>query len=111
MGRPKRDNDLGNRKIKIPSFQGKSDPEVQSEWETKMEMMFDCHNYSKIKKVKLAAIEFTTYAIVWWDQLLINRRKNRSTRGHLGGDENTCEKAFCTQPLLQGIVSKVIEVK
>jgi hypothetical protein len=28
-----------------------------------MEMMFDCHNYSEIKKVKLAAIEFTDYAI------------------------------------------------
>jgi hypothetical protein len=77
MGRPRRDNDLGNIKIKIPSFQGKNDPEVYLEWETKMEMVFDCHSYSEIKKVKLAAIEFTDYAIVWWDQLLINRRRNR----------------------------------
>jgi hypothetical protein len=44
-------------------------------WETKMEMVFDCHSYLEIKKVNLAAIEFTDYAIVWWDQLLI--RKNR----------------------------------
>ena len=72
-----RDNDLGNIKIKIPSFQGKSDPEVYLEWETKMKMLFDCHNYSEIMKVKLVAIEFTDYAIVWWDQLLINRRRNR----------------------------------
>jgi len=77
MGRPRRDNDLGNIKIKIPSFQGKIDPEAYLEWETKMEMVFDCHNYSEMKKVKLAAIEFTDYAIVWWDQLLINRRRNR----------------------------------
>ncbi|XP_040994309.1 uncharacterized protein LOC121240848 [Juglans microcarpa x Juglans regia] len=42
-----------------------------------MEMVFDYHNYTKIKKVKLAAIEFIDYAIVWWDQLLINRRRNR----------------------------------
>ena len=77
MGRPRRDNDLGNIKIKIPSFQGKNDPEAYLEWETKMEMVFDCHNYSEMKKVKLAAIEFTDYAIVWWDQLLINRRRNR----------------------------------
>ena len=42
-----------------------------------MLMVFDCHNYSEIKKVKLAAIEFTNYAIVWWDQLLINKRRNR----------------------------------
>jgi hypothetical protein len=26
---------------------------------------FDCHNYLDINKVKLAAIEFTDYAIVW----------------------------------------------
>ena len=31
MGRPRRDNDLGNIKIKIPSFQGKNDPEVYLE--------------------------------------------------------------------------------
>jgi hypothetical protein len=76
MGRPRRDNDLGNIKIKFPSFQGKNDPEAYLEWETKMDMVFDCHNYLEIK-VKLAAIEFTDYAIVWWDQLLINRRRNR----------------------------------
>jgi hypothetical protein len=75
VSRPRRDNDLGNIKIKIPSFQGKNDPDL--EWKTKMEMVFDCHSYSEIKKVKLAAIEFTDYAIVWWDQLLINRRRNR----------------------------------
>jgi hypothetical protein len=40
MGRPRRDNDLGNIKIKIPSFQGKNDPEAYLEWETKMEMVF-----------------------------------------------------------------------
>jgi hypothetical protein len=31
MGRPRRDNDLGNIKIKIPSFQAKNDPEVYLE--------------------------------------------------------------------------------
>uniref|UniRef100_A0A2N9EUF9 Retrotransposon gag domain-containing protein n=1 Tax=Fagus sylvatica TaxID=28930 RepID=A0A2N9EUF9_FAGSY len=38
--------------------------------------MFDCHNYSEEKKVKLAVIEFTDYAIIWWDQLVTNRRRN-----------------------------------
>jgi hypothetical protein len=42
-----------------------------------MEKVFDCHKYLEIKKVKLAAIEITDYAIVWWDQLWINRRRNR----------------------------------
>ena len=39
--------------------------------------MFDCPNYSETKKVKLAAIEFSDYVIVWWDQLMVNRRRNR----------------------------------
>ena len=76
MGRPRRDNDLGGIKVKIPSFQGKKDPEAYLEWEKRMEIVFDCHNCSEIKKVKLAAIEFTDYAVVWWDQLLKERRRN-----------------------------------
>ena len=40
-------------------------------------MVFYCHNYSKNKKVKLDVIEFLDYAIVWWDQLVLKKRKNR----------------------------------
>jgi hypothetical protein len=32
-----------------------------------MEFVFVCHNYSETKKVKLAVIEFSKYAITWWD--------------------------------------------
>jgi hypothetical protein len=71
------DNNLGGIKIKIPSFQGRSDPEAYLEWEKKMEFVFDCHNYSEKKKVKVAVIEFSEYAITWWDKLVINRRRNR----------------------------------
>jgi hypothetical protein len=41
-----------------------------------VELIFECHNYSEDKKVKLVAIEFTDYAMVWWDQLVMNRRRN-----------------------------------
>ena len=41
-----------------------------------MEFIFECHNYSEEKKVKLAVIEFIYYAIIWWDQLVMNRRRN-----------------------------------
>ncbi|XP_040957908.1 uncharacterized protein [Gossypium hirsutum] len=61
----------------IPPFQGKNDPESYLEWEKKMELVFECHNYSENKKVKLAAIEFSDYVIVWWDQLVTSRRRNR----------------------------------
>jgi len=62
--------------MKIPSFQGRNDPEIYLEWEKKMEFIFDCHNYSDAKKVKLVVIEFTDYAIVWWDKLVLSRRRD-----------------------------------
>ena len=39
------DRNLGNIKMKIPSFQGKNDPEVYLEWKKKVEFIFECHNY------------------------------------------------------------------
>ena len=75
--RNREDNNMGGIKMKIPPFQGKNDPEAYLEWEKNVELVFDCHNYSELKKVKLAAIEFSDYAIVWWDQLAMNRRRNR----------------------------------
>ncbi|KAL4318864.1 hypothetical protein GQ457_18G000220 [Hibiscus cannabinus] len=63
-------------RMAIPPFQGKTDPEAYLEWEKKVELVFECHNYSENKKVKLAAIEFSDYAIIWWDQLTLSRRRN-----------------------------------
>ena len=71
------DSSLGSIKMKIPSFQGNNDPKTYLKWEKNMEWVFDYHNYSDLKKVKLAAIEFSDYVIVWWDQLVVNRRRNR----------------------------------
>ena len=62
--------------MKIPSFQGKNDSKASLEWEKKVELIFECHNYFEEKKVKLAAIEFIDYAIIWWDQLVMSRRRN-----------------------------------
>ena len=70
------DRNLENIKMKIPSFQGKNDPKVYLECEKKVDLIFECHNYSEEKNVKLAIIEFTNYAIIWWDQLVMNRRRN-----------------------------------
>ena len=78
--RPRRpreeDGGLGGVKVTIPSFKGKSDPEVYLEWEMRVEQIFSCHNYSESKKVKLAALEFTDYALVWWDQMQKERVRN-----------------------------------
>ena len=60
-----RDDGLSGIKMKIPSFQGKFDSEAYLEWEKKIEFVFDCDNYSEVKKVKLVVIEFSDYAITW----------------------------------------------
>jgi hypothetical protein len=58
----------------MPKFKGNNKAEEYLEWERKVEMIFECQNYFEEKKVKLVAVEFTGYAIFWWDQLNINRR-------------------------------------
>jgi len=63
-----RDGSLNNIKMKIP--------EIYLEWKEKMEFIFDCHNYLDAKKVKLVVIELTDYAIVWWDKLVLSRRRD-----------------------------------
>jgi hypothetical protein len=76
MGQDGVDRNLGSIKIKIPYFQGRNDPEAYLEWEKKIELTFACHNYLENKKMKLAVFEFIDYAIIWWDQLVTNRRRN-----------------------------------
>ena len=58
------DRNLGNIKMKIPLFQGKNDLKAYLEWEKKVELIFECHNYFEEKKVKHVIIEFTDYAII-----------------------------------------------
>ena len=62
--------------MKIPSFQEKNNSKVYLEWEKKVELIFECHNYFEEKKVKLIVIEVIEYAIIWWDQLVMNRKRN-----------------------------------
>ena len=40
---------LGNIKMRIPSFQGKNDPEAYLEWEKKVELIFECHTTPRRK--------------------------------------------------------------
>ena len=41
------DQNLSNIRVSIPTFQGKNDPEAYFDWEKKVELIFDCHNYSE----------------------------------------------------------------
>lgn len=49
--------------MKITLFQGKSNLEAYLEWEKKMKLIFDGHNYLESKKVKLIVIEFMYYVL------------------------------------------------
>ena len=62
---PQIDNDLSSIKIKMPPFIGKNDVDAYLEWEQKVEMIFNCHKYSEEKKVQLATLEFSGYALIW----------------------------------------------
>src|SRR5262249_41922635 len=72
----RRDGDLKSIKMQIPPFKGRNDAETYLEWERKVDLIFECHNFTEEKKVKLAAVEFTDYALIWWDQLVTSRRRN-----------------------------------
>ena len=58
--------------VKIPTFEGRSDADVYIEWETKIEQIWACHNFPEERKVQLAALEFSGYALAWWTTVLKN---------------------------------------
>ncbi|KAE8676710.1 hypothetical protein F3Y22_tig00111582pilonHSYRG00743 [Hibiscus syriacus] len=69
-------DNFNNIKVTIPPFQGRTDPESYLDWVIKIEHIFECQNYTEQKKVRLAAMEFVDYALVWWDQLVSSIRRN-----------------------------------
>ncbi|KAI3453664.1 hypothetical protein Pfo_010327 [Paulownia fortunei] len=71
--KPKRDDDLGSIKMKIPPFQGRNDPEAYLKWEKKMEMVFECHNYSENKKKMRRNHE--RFVETWDEMKVIMRRR------------------------------------
>ena len=71
-----RPNQIEGVKLNIPPFKGKSDPEAYLEWELKIEHIFSCNTYEEAQKLKLAAAEFSDYALVWWNKLQMERAKN-----------------------------------
>lgn len=71
-----KDNNINFIKMKISIFKHRNDADAYLEWEHKFKLIFECHNYSKEKNAKLAAVELTSYTFIWWDQQLIFRHRN-----------------------------------
>ncbi|XP_028223089.1 uncharacterized protein LOC114404211, partial [Glycine soja] len=61
-----RQNRVEGVKLNVPPFKGRSDPDAYLDWEMKTEHVFVCNDYTDAQKVKLAAAEFSDYALVWW---------------------------------------------
>ena len=62
--------------MQVPPFLGKTDPDAYLEWEKKVELMFNCNDYTEEQQMKLAVIAFSEYAIIWWDQIITSRRRS-----------------------------------
>jgi hypothetical protein len=43
------------------------------EWIQKVEKVFDWCGYTDKKKCKVVALEFTNYALLWWEKLKIQK--------------------------------------
>jgi len=55
-------------RLNVPPFKGRSDPEAYFDWELKIEHAFSYNNYSKEQKVRLVAVEFFDYTLIWWNK-------------------------------------------
>lgn len=73
--RPRPTDTISSLKLKIPEFKGTSNPEEYLEWEKKLEIVFECKEYTQEQKLKLAPTEFKDYALSWWDNLVTSRRR------------------------------------
>ena len=61
-------------KTQMPQFAGKSTVDDYLEWESKVEGLFECYELNDNTRVRLAAVEFTGYAALWWKNIVDTRR-------------------------------------
>ena len=61
-------NRIERVKLNVPAFKGRSDPDVYLDQEMKIQHVFSYNDYTEEQKVKLAAAEFSDYALVWWNK-------------------------------------------
>ena len=63
--------------VKLPSFNGDSDPNIYLGWEAKVEQMFNVYKVEEDQKVKLASLEFEDYSMQWWNQNVMDIGLNK----------------------------------
>ena len=60
-------------KLHVPKFAGKEEPNAYFDWEEQCDQIFCIHNLADPKRVNLACVEFSGYALTWWNQLQENQ--------------------------------------
>ena len=60
-------------KLSVPKFLGREDADSYLEWEEQCDQIFRVHNLSDQRRVNLASIEFSGYALTWWNQIQENQ--------------------------------------
>jgi hypothetical protein len=78
---PLDDGGLGRIKLSIPPLSGDRGPDDYLEWEMRMDQIFATHYYTEEKRLQLAAVEFTGYVLIWWNQILHMRTRPTSWQG------------------------------
>jgi hypothetical protein len=60
-------------KLSIPKFTGREDADAYLGWVEQCDQIFRVHNLSDQRCVNLASVEFSGYALTWWNQLQENQ--------------------------------------
>ena len=59
--------------MSVPKFTGWEDADAYLEWEEQCDQIFREHNLSTQRCVNLASVEFSGYALTWWNQVQENQ--------------------------------------
>jgi hypothetical protein len=71
-------DNLARIKLRVPKFTGHEDRDAYLEWEEQCDQIFRVYDLSDRRHVNLAFIEFSGYALTWWNQI----QENQLVVGH-----------------------------
>jgi hypothetical protein len=62
-------DNIAQVKLDIPKFTGKESADEYINWAKQCDQIFRVHNLSDQHRVNLASVEFSSYALTWWNQV------------------------------------------
>jgi hypothetical protein len=66
-------DNIARVKLSIPKFTGKENADEYLEWAEQCDQIFRVHNLSDQRRVNLSSVEFSGYALTWWNQVQENQ--------------------------------------